>query len=51
MPRHPQVFERYTAMQESMPEGSAGRMELPRNVGLKIEELRARYTLLVEGGH
>ena len=25
-----------------MPEGSAGRMELPRNVGLKIEELRAR---------
>ena len=42
------VLDRYERMKESMPEGSAERVELQRSVGLKIEELRGRYTILVQ---
>ena len=42
------VLDRYERMKESMPEGSAERLELQRSVGLKIEELRGRYTILVQ---
>ena len=46
-----QVLKRYAAMKDSMPEGSAARLELQSKLGLKIEELRGRYGLLVESSH
>ena len=42
------VFERYDSMKEALPEGSDERIDLQRSIGLKIEELRGRYTLLIE---
>jgi len=43
-----QVLERYEAMKQSLPEGSTEQMELQRILGLKVEELRGRYSMLVK---
>ena len=41
-----QVFERYDAMRTALPEDEV--MDLQRSIGLKIEELRGRYSLLIQ---
>lgn len=43
-----QVLERYESIKASLPEGSDELVDLQRSVGLKMEELRGRYSLLIQ---
>lgn len=43
-----QVLERYDSIKASLPEGSDELMNLQRSLGLRMEELRGRYSLLIE---